>query len=40
MGPDGIYIEVWRNLEDVVIVLLTKSFNLIFQLNKMPDKWR
>jgi hypothetical protein len=38
MGPDGICILVWRNLEDVVIVLLTNSFNLIFQLNNMPDK--
>jgi hypothetical protein len=40
MGPDGIPIEVWRNLRDVVIVWLTKLFNLIFRSNKMPDKWR
>jgi hypothetical protein len=30
MGPDGIPIEVWRTLRDVVIVWLTKLFNLIF----------
>jgi hypothetical protein len=30
MGPDGIPIEVWRSLEDVAIVWLTKLFNLIF----------
>jgi hypothetical protein len=40
MGPDGIPIEVWRSLEDVAIVWLTKLFNLIFQSNKMPDEWR
>jgi hypothetical protein len=38
MGPDGIPIEVWRSLEDVAIVWLTKLFNLIFQSNKMPDE--
>jgi hypothetical protein len=27
---DEIPIEVWRSLEDVVIVWLTKLFNLIF----------
>jgi hypothetical protein len=30
MGPDEIPIEVWRTLEDVTIVWLTKLFNLIF----------
>jgi hypothetical protein len=30
MGPNGIPIEVWRSLRDVVIVWLTKLFNLIF----------
>jgi hypothetical protein len=40
MGPNEIPIEVWRSLEDVVIVWLTKLFNLIFQSNKMPDGWR
>jgi hypothetical protein len=39
MGPNEIPIEVWRSLEDVVIVWLTKLFNLIFQSNKMPDGW-
>jgi hypothetical protein len=38
MGPNGIPIEVWRSLGDIVIVFLTKLFNLIFQLNKMPDE--
>jgi hypothetical protein len=37
MGPDGLPIEVWRSLGDVVIVLLTKLFNLIFWSNKMSD---
>jgi hypothetical protein len=37
IGPNGIPIEVWRSLEDVAIVWLTKLFNLIFRLNKMPD---
>jgi hypothetical protein len=40
MGPDGIYIEVWRSLEDVVIVWFIKLFKLIFRSNKMPDEWR
>jgi hypothetical protein len=30
MGPDGIPIEVWRTLGDIVIFWLTKLFNLIF----------
>jgi hypothetical protein len=30
MDPDGIPIEVWRSLRDIVIVWLTKLFNLIF----------
>jgi hypothetical protein len=38
MGLDGIPIEVWRR--HIVIVWLTKLFNLIFQSNKMLDKWR
>jgi hypothetical protein len=40
MDPDGIPIEVWRSLEDVAIVCLTKLFKLIFRSNKMPDEWR
>jgi hypothetical protein len=40
MGPDGIPIEVWISLGDVVIVWLTKWFNLIFRSNKMLDEWR
>jgi hypothetical protein len=39
MSPDGIPIEVWRSLENVMIVWLTKLFNLTFQLNKMSDEW-
>jgi hypothetical protein len=39
MSPDEIPIEVWRSLGDVVIVWLTKLFNLIFRSNKMPDEW-
>jgi hypothetical protein len=40
MCLDGIPIKVWRTLEDVAIVWLTKLFNLIFRSNKMPDEWR
>ena len=40
MGPDDIPIEVWRCLGDIAIVWLTKLFNHIFRLNKMPDEWR
>jgi hypothetical protein len=40
MGPDGIPIEVWRCLEDIAIVWLTKLFNTIFRTNRMPDEWR
>jgi hypothetical protein len=40
MGPDGIPIEVWRSLGDIVIVWPTILFNLIFRSNKMPDEWR
>jgi hypothetical protein len=39
MGPDEIPIEVWRSLEDVVIVWLTK-LNLIFRSNKISNEWR
>jgi hypothetical protein len=37
MCPDEVPIEVWRTLKDVVIVWLTKLFNLIFRSNKMSD---
>ena len=40
MGPDGIPIKVWRCLGDIAIVWLTKMFNNIFRLNKMPKEWR
>ena len=40
LGLDNISIELWRCLEDVAIVWLTKLFNNIFQSNKMPDEWR
>ena len=40
MGPDCIPIEVWKGLGDIVIVWLTKLFNLIFRANKMPEEWR
>jgi hypothetical protein len=40
MSPDKILIEVWMTLENVVIVWLTKLFNLIFQSNKISDEWR
>jgi hypothetical protein len=39
MGPNEIHIKVWRSLEDVAIVWLTKLFNLIFRSNKMVDEW-
>jgi hypothetical protein len=38
MDSDGIPIEMWRSLEDIAIVWLTKLFNLIFRLNKMSDE--
>jgi hypothetical protein len=40
LGPDDIPIEIWRCLGDIVIVWLTKLFNIIFWSNKMPDEWR
>jgi hypothetical protein len=40
MGLDEISIEVWMTLEDIVIVWLTKLFNIIFRSNKMSDEWR
>jgi hypothetical protein len=40
MGPDGIPIKVWRCLGDIAIVWLTKVFNNIYRLNKMPEEWR
>jgi hypothetical protein len=39
IGPDGLPIEVWRNLGDVAIIWLTKLFNLIFRSNKMLNEW-
>jgi hypothetical protein len=35
---DNIPIEVWRCLEDIAIVWLTKLFNTIFRSNKMPEE--
>jgi hypothetical protein len=35
---DEIPIEVWRTLRNIVIVWLTKLFNLIFRSNKIPDE--
>jgi hypothetical protein len=40
LGPDDIPIEIWRYLEDIAIVWLTKLLNTIFRCNKMPDEWR
>jgi hypothetical protein len=40
MGLDGIPIKVWRCLGDLAIVWLTKLFNNIYRLNKMPEEWR
>ena len=40
MGPNGIPIKVWRCLENIAIVWLTKLFNYIFRSNKIPDEWR
>ena len=40
MGPDGIPIKVWRCLEDIAIVWLTKMFNNIFRSNKMAEEWK
>jgi hypothetical protein len=40
LGPDDIMIEVWRCFGDIAIVWLTKLFNTIFWVNKMPDEWR
>jgi hypothetical protein len=38
MDPNVIPIKVWMSLEDVVIVWLTKLFNLIFRSNKIPNE--
>jgi hypothetical protein len=40
LGSDNIPIEIWRCLEDLAEVLLTKLFNNIFWFNKMSDEWR
>ena len=40
IGPDCNPTEVWRGRGDIAIVWITKPFNLIFQANKMPEKWR
>jgi hypothetical protein len=39
-GLDGIPIEAWRCLGDIVTVWLTKLFNHNFRSNKMSDEWR
>jgi hypothetical protein len=38
LGPDDIPIEVWRCLEDIAIVWLTKLFNIIPRHNKIPNE--
>jgi hypothetical protein len=38
LGPNDIPIEIWRCLEDITIVWLTKLFNIIFRSNKMSDE--
>jgi hypothetical protein len=40
LEPDDIPIEVRRCLGDIVIMWLTKLFNIIFRSNKMSDEWR
>ncbi|KAI8543108.1 hypothetical protein RHMOL_Rhmol08G0192800 [Rhododendron molle] len=40
LGPDGIPIEVWKSLGDLVVTWLTKLFNKIIMTRKMPDEWR
>jgi hypothetical protein len=40
LGPDDISIDVWRCLGDIIIMWLTKLFNIIFRSNKMSDEWR
>jgi hypothetical protein len=40
LEPDDIPIEVRRCLGDMVIMWLTKLFNIIFRSNKMSDEWR
>jgi hypothetical protein len=36
LGPDDVPIEVWRSLENVAIVWLTKLFNHIFAQTRCP----
>jgi hypothetical protein len=40
MGPYGIPIEMWKCLEDIAIVWLTKLINHVFRSNWMSDEWR
>ena len=40
LGPDGISIEVWKNVGSAGIMWLTRLFNMILKERRMPDEWR
>ncbi|XP_070050405.1 uncharacterized protein [Nicotiana tomentosiformis] len=39
-GPDEIPVEFWKNVGRSGLEWLTKLFNVIFRMKKMPDDWR
>ena len=39
IGPDGILVEVWKSQIDMAVEFLTKLFNMIMEIEKMPEKW-
>lgn len=39
-GPDEIPVEFRKSTDRVGLEWLTRLFNVIFKMSKMPDKWR
>ena len=40
VGPDDITVEVCKCLGEVAVGSLTRLFNRILEIDKMPDEWR
>ncbi|KAF3625067.1 hypothetical protein FXO37_31070 [Capsicum annuum] len=40
MGPNGIPVDFWKSTSGTGLKWLTKLFNIIFRVAKMPEAWR
>ncbi|KAI5614578.1 hypothetical protein C0J50_8916, partial [Silurus asotus] len=40
VGPDDIPVEAWRCLGEMAVEFLTRLFNKILEVERMPEEWR